>query len=348
MEIVLHARKLGFYERPGRVQTAAALRNPDRNIDAMKIDNRSLWIFADGMATCLGAGMPPRRALELSGAGTRSKAFGRLIHVARQRCDQGMSVTEALEPGSKVLPHYFLPVIRAGEAAGRLVEAFQLLHQHCHRMAPSVRLVRNTWLYPLVCVVFGWAIRIAIYLYFGRVAAAQYFFSLFFGGGSLLVLAAWLLLKVRQVGAGVDFLLLQIPVVRETELGLGTVLFLSTFRLAYQAGGLGVLVMFDLASQTVRNSVIRQDLLKARHVLELHGTFGEAFAQLTLLEDRFKGMIATGSISGKLEQTLAQIVTTVSQQLEITLQTFNNTFQRIVSFSTAMSIVETVVICTQL
>ncbi|HYA79043.1 MAG TPA: hypothetical protein VED19_00875, partial [Candidatus Nitrosopolaris sp.] len=69
---------------------------------------------------------------------------------------------------------------------------------------------------------------------------------------------------------------------------------------------------------------------------------------LTLLEDRFKGTIATGSASGKLDQTLTQLVASVTQQLELTLQTFNNIFQRVVTFCVAMSIIETVVICTVL
>jgi len=187
----------------------------------MNIDNRTLSLFADGMARCLAAGLPPRRALELSRFDRRSKAMAELIRVARQRCDQGMSVAEALEPGRKVLPYYFLPVIRAGEAGGRLVEAFQLLYQHCQRIAPSVRLVRKTWLYPLILVMFGWIIRIGIFLYFGRPAAAAHFFWSSFGAGSLLVLAGWLLLKLASVKAGIDRLLLQLPVVRETELGLG-------------------------------------------------------------------------------------------------------------------------------
>jgi hypothetical protein len=40
-------------------------------------------------------------------------------------------------------------------------------------------------------------------------------------------------------------------------------------------------------------------------------------------------------------------VASVTEQLEFTLQAFNNIFQRIVAFSVAMSIVETVIICTQ-
>jgi type II secretory pathway component PulF len=312
----------------------------------MKIPSQTLSLFADGMATCLNAGLPPGRALELNRFEKQSRALGKLVDAARQRCGQGMPLSEALEPGRKVLPHYFLPVLRAGEAGGRLVEAFQLLSRHSRRIAPSVRLVRNTWLYPLILVVFGWIIRIGVFLYFGKPAAAWHFFLGSFGICSLLVLAGWLLLKRREMKEAVDSLLLQIPVVREAELGLGKALFFAAFRLTYEAGGLGVVTLFDLASETIRNSAMRQDWLKARPVLEQNGAFEDAFGQLTLLEDRFKGLIATGSISGRLDQMLDKLVVLVTEQLEFTLQAFNNIFQHIVAFSVAMSIVETIAVCT--
>ena len=69
---------------------------------------------------------------------------------------------------------------------------------------------------------------------------------------------------------------------------------------------------------------------------------------MTLLEDRFKGLIATGSMSGKLDETLDKVVALETQDLEFRLQAFNNVFQRIVAFSVAMSIVETITICTLL
>ena len=101
-----------------------------------------------------------------------------------------------------------------------------------------------------------------------------------------------------------------------------------------------------LACQTIRNSAFRQDFLKARHTLDQNGSFADAFEQLTLLEDEYKGLIATGSVGGQLDQSLTQLVATMTQQLEFKLQIFNNVFQRMVSYSVAMCIVGTARICT--
>jgi general secretion pathway protein F len=311
----------------------------------MRIDNQRLWLFADSMATCLASGMPAQRSLALSGAATRSRALQQVVRVALQRCDQGMWVSEALEPGAGIFPRYFLPVIRAGEAGGRLAEAFQLLADHCRRVGPSMRLVRNTWLYPLVCIVFGWILRTGVFVYFGRHQAAWHFVGATFGTGLLLALSGWLLFKIQWVKRVIDLVLLQIPLLRETEIRSAVVLFFGTFRLAYEAGGLGVVHMFDLAWPTVRNAAIRQDLLPARSILEQNGTFGDAFEKPALLADDIKGMINTGSISGQLDQSLVQIVATATQQLGLTLQIFNQFFQRLVAFLVAMSVVETVLIC---
>jgi len=311
----------------------------------MRMDHETLWLFADSMATCLAAGLPAKKALELSGAGTRSKALREIVRVALKRCDQGMLVSEALEPGARFFPPYFLPVVRAGETGGRLVEAFRLLHHQCYRVGPSVRLVRNSWLYPLVCIVFGWILRTGVFVYFGRYQAAWHFLGLTFGTGLLLTLVGWLLFKIQPVKSLIDLILLQLPVIRETELRLGVVMFFATFRLAYEAGGLGVVQMFDVAWQTVRNTAIRQDLLNVRRILARSGTFSDAFQTSARLGDDIKGMINTGSLSGQLDRSLGHIVETATQQLEMTLEIFNHFFQRLVSLSVAMSIVETVFIC---
>jgi type II secretory pathway component PulF len=311
----------------------------------MRLSNQTLKHFTGSMATCLTSGLTPQKSLELSAAGTQSPALQELVRAALKQCDQGRTLSEALEPGAGIFPHHFLPVLRAGEASGRQAESFQLLYQHSLRIGPSLRVVRNTWLYPLVCVVFGWIIRTGIFIYFGKYRAAGHFAFDAFGSALLLTLAGWLLFKLPPVKRGIDCVLLHIPLLRETELRLALVLFFSTFRLAYEAGGLGVLRIFDLALATVRNDAIRRDLLNVREILEQNGTFGDAFGTSDLLDDDLKGRIYTGSLGGQLDRSLTQIVEQATWQLELSLKAFNQFFQRLVVFCVAMSILETVFVC---
>lgn len=297
------------------------------------------------MAACLDSGLTPRRSLEVAGAKSHSQKLREIAGMALNRCDQGMPLSEALAPAARVFPYYFLPVIRAGEAGGRLVEAFRLLERHCRRTEPTLKLLRNTWLYPLLIIVFGWILRTAIFIYFGKDAAAWAFLGHVLCTALLGALLAWILFKFSPVKWVVDRVLLQIPFLRQIEIRLAVILFFSTFRLAYEAGGLGVVTMLELASKTVRNSAIRQDLLKARPILEQNGTFGDAFGTPTLLDDDIKALINTGSISGKLDQCLAKIVEKATHQIEVQLNLLNQFLQRVVAFCVAMSIVETILVC---
>ena len=107
------------------------------------------------MATCLGSGPPLQKSLELSGAGTESQKLQATVRTAVVWCDEGLTLSEALAPEAGIFPRYFLPVLRAGEAGGRLVEAFQLVHQHCRRIGPTLRVVRNTYTGQITLQVSG-------------------------------------------------------------------------------------------------------------------------------------------------------------------------------------------------
>jgi type II secretory pathway component PulF len=86
---------------------------------------------------------------------------------------------------------------------------------------------------------------------------------------------------------------------------------------------------------------VRKDLFNARAVLEDHGSFGDAFAEPALLNDRIKGFIATGAISGHLGSSLDRIVQSETLDLENTLQKVNRVVQILVAYGVAMSIVGT-------
>jgi type II secretory pathway component PulF len=311
----------------------------------MKIGWDALSRFAFSMATCLGSGMPQRKALELSAGAGHLRSLDRVTGTALARCDRGLTISEALEPQRRLFPGFFLPVIRAGELGGRHVEAYELVQAHCDRLKPAMTLVRNAWLYPLVCIVSGWVIQAGIMVYFGHLPMALRLLQATFVNGAVVVFGAWLLLRIPAVKLAVHWLFLQIPFVRKALIDLSVVVFFATFRLAYEAGGLSVLCMFDLALATVSNLAIRQDFMRARPVLEEQGSFADAFAEPELLDETVKSSIAAGAMSGDLGTSLGQIVRMQATQLEASLDLFNRIFQRLVAYSVVFSIVETVLMC---
>jgi type II secretory pathway component PulF len=311
----------------------------------VKPDLELLSWFSYSMGQCLSAGLLPRQALEASGGRAGSPAFRQCIRTAVEHCDQGGSLADALDRSGCPLPHFYVPVVRAGEVSGRLEEAFRFLHEHCQRMNPIMTLVRNTWRFPLVCILFGWVIRTGIFAWFGAWRLALDFIAGTFVMFGLVVLVAYLLLKFDRVRRLVDLLLLQLPAVRKVETELATALFFGTFNLVYKTGGVEVVEMFDLASATVRNTCLRADLLRARRVFEERGSFEEAFAEPAMIEVTYKGLVATGALGGKLDEALDHIVAMTGERLETGLKLFQEFLYRAVVLSVGMSIATTILTC---
>jgi type II secretory pathway component PulF len=301
--------------------------------------------FAFSMRTCLNAGMGLRKALELSGTTVPPGKLAKAIQVAAEGCERGLPISDGLEKARGVLPHFVVPVIRAGEMSGRLVEAFELIQDYSERLGPTLKLVRNTWLYPLICMVAGATVRTAIFLYFGMWLWAWRFVRDTTLGAAWVALVIWCILNLRLVRSWVDPLLLQIPGLGKAILRLSVILFFSTLRLAYEAGGMSVLSAFDLALATVRNSAVRQDLARARPVLEKNGAFQDAFSESLLLSGQIQESIAVGALSGQLGPSFGQIVRLETLELDVSLQKFNAIYQRVVGYGVAMSIVGTLLLC---
>jgi type II secretory pathway component PulF len=299
------------------------------------------------MARSLLSGLSPQKSLLLSAGVVPSKRFQSIIAKAAASCNQGLSISEALRPDGRFFPHFFLPLISSGELGGRQAEAFRLVREHCLRLKPALVAVRKTWLYPLVCVLFGWTVRAGLFLGFGLYHQAWLFVCDTFFTSALIVAVAWVLLQVRLIKEVLDYVKVELPMIREVEIRMSVALFFSAFRLLYSAGGLGVLTMFDHALETVRNSAVRRDLLKARHVLERNGGFDEAFNEPVLVESRLSGIIATSAMAGQLNSGLDKVVALSTEQLEHTLTLFNQLFFRLMGYAVAMSIVGTLWFCLQ-
>jgi type II secretory pathway component PulF len=274
-----------------------------------------------------------------------NRSFQRAVEEAAKACDEGLFVSEALIPAAQFFPSFFLPLVTAGELSGRQVEAFRLVEFYCQHLRPALTAVRKTWLVPVICVVFGWTVRLGLFVGFGLYFQAGQFLRDTAGTVLALGMAGWILTKPPAVKEIWDRMMLGLPVVREVEIALSVSLFLSAFRLLYSTGGLSVIRMVDHALATVRNSVVRRDLLQIRTVIEQGGTLEDAFLKPSLFSPNQSGIIATSAAAGRLDEGLERAASQALGELESSLDVFNRFFHRAVTASVTASIVGTVWIC---
>jgi len=307
----------------------------------LKIPLSQLSVFCGNLATCLSAGLGVPASLRTSVRHASNQTLKQIAETAAELTASGIGLFEALRPGKDRFPVFFLPIIRCGEHSGRLDEAFAYLAEHCALLVRPGRLVRNTWLFPILIVMLGSILKIALYAVFAPRAA-----TLAYLGDTLLEYAiaaavAVAVLFVPQSKAIFDQVKLALPIVRETECDLAVNRFFHALNLVYSTGGMRVEAMIRLAAQSVGNSAVRADLLRAAQAIEAGATLSEAFATPQVVSLEYKEMIHAGEIAGRLEQAFATVCRLTAQALEQRLNAFNRVFQRVVGLAVIASVAGT-------
>jgi len=298
------------------------------------------------MVKCLSSGIDVARSLELSGSSSESKALRRCVRKAIASVKDGATVWEALQTNKKILPHFFVPVVRCGEVSGRLVEAFEYLCDYCHKLRPAAEIVRKTWLYPIVLIAFGWLVRSLLYWIFDSPGAAWQFAQGTFVKFGIIAALFYIVLKLRPARVLFDWIKLQLPLWRETEIDFSINIFFRALNLMYRTGGIHIAKMADMASGTLGNTLIRKDFMRVQDGLLAGESIQESFSGPKLLARVYKDEIAVGAVSGELDRCLDKICEISSRMLTMRLERFNNISLRVVSYSVAMSIVFTVLMLT--
>lgn len=307
----------------------------------MKIALKHLEIFADLLARCLGSGLSMTRSLQLSGLKSQSGALVDCTRSALAAIDRGQTLDEAFEPHQSIFPRFFLPVIRCGQISGRLIESLEYLRDYCRKLIPTTMVIRKTWLYPLIVWVLGWFARLVMILYFGKFGWAGAMIRSALIESLIIVFCIYALAKTAILKTIYDWITLQIPLLRETQVDSAMAVFLRSLSLMYKTGGLHVAAICRLACQTVSNGQIRKDLMRAHQALLDGNSFAQALGKVVLLKDEYKAQIATGELAGKLDSALDKIAQIADQDLAFRLDVFNNFFQRLVALAVACSIAGT-------
>ena len=294
------------------------------------------------MSTCLSSGLSTKKSLTLSASKSGSNRLHKYLDTLISGIDQGLTLSDAFETRKGLFPRFYVPVVKCGEESGRVLEAFNFLHDYCKKLDPTLRIVKKTWLYPVILIVFGWVIRASVFIYFGDYRGAFVLIQNTFIRYGVIVLLIHFLLKIRIIKISAEWIRLHLPVIRETEIDLSISLFFESFNLMYKTGGMHDVRMFGLASSTVGNSIIQKDFSKARKELEAGESFGDAFGKLKFLTRAYKETISVGTITGKLDESLDKITDMSTQALDFRLDILNKFLWRIIGLSVAMSIAWTI------
>ncbi|MFC1597533.1 hypothetical protein ACFL5Q_06310 [Planctomycetota bacterium] len=152
-------------------------------------------------------------------------------------------------------------------------------------VARPTRMMRNTWLFPLVIVLAGSIVKMAAYAILAPPTETLAHLARTLTAYGLLAMVVAFVHLVPQARRVLDHMKLSLPVLGQAERELAVNRFFHSFNLLYSTGGPGVEQMVKLAVQAVGNVVVADDLLRAAVVIEAGGTITDAFAAPSAIDD---------------------------------------------------------------
>lgn len=303
-------------------------------------DYRILTQFSHDFGTCVRTSSDVARGLELCVRPIRRTPIGRAWADSANRIRQGQTLTESMQPARESLPAFYLPVVSAGEESGRLVETFEYLERHCRLLTGPATTIRNLWVYPLVILLAGSALRILLLAGSGSILEAiSLFFSELFGWLQLALMLAIVLLSPARYF--LDRIRLSIPWIGELEREIAIHRFFRVMSLVYSVSGHRVEEMIRTSAATVGNRAARIDLQKAAAAIEKQATVSEAFRKVPLLNGQEKSAIEIADFSGTLEQCFEHLSDTAAHSMVAKINLMQPILVRIAMALVVVSILTT-------
>ncbi|EXJ11790.1 type II secretion system F family protein [Nitrincola nitratireducens] len=111
--------------------------------------------FTRDLSVLMRSGLPIERALKLLSETVSNAAMGAFITDVRQQVKQGKPLSQALAPYEKSLGRFYLSLIKAGEASGRMVEVLSTLADYLEQLRLLRSNVISAMIYPAILLAFA-------------------------------------------------------------------------------------------------------------------------------------------------------------------------------------------------
>jgi general secretion pathway protein F len=303
-----------------------------------------LSLLTRQMATLLDSGLTLEQALVALIEEAEAPATREVLAGVKAEVMAGASLAAALGSYERSFPEFYLALVHGGEESGALPTVLQHLADYLDARQALRQKTGLALLYPVLVAVVALAIVAGLLVYvvpqvvqvFKQSRQALPLLTRALIGLSDFLRAAWPLLLLAGIGLAAlahfalgraalrrrwHALLLGLPWLGSLLRGVDTSRFASTLAILV-AGGVPLLGALASAARVMGNTVMREAVERAiarvREGVSLARALGEARAFPPLLVH----LVASGELSGKLEQMLERAARLETQALERRLAVF--------------------------
>lgn len=113
-----------------------------------RVTIEDIVVFSRLMSTVIDTGLPAVDALAALEEQTENTTFRKIIRRIREDVEQGSSLSRAFEKHPKVFPHFFISMVRSGEAGGNLPQVLEHLCVYMEKDQDLKRNLKTAFTYP--------------------------------------------------------------------------------------------------------------------------------------------------------------------------------------------------------
>lgn len=310
-----------------------------------RIGNKDIVVFFRQLAILFKSNVPVVESLKAVSAQTSNRNLKDKIIIITEKIEGGTPLSQTLKSFPKIFSAFSIGVIKSGEATGRLPDVLGYLADHTEKEYNFRMKIISAMAYPVFVIV----VFIAILILMSILVIPQLTEILLEAGGELpyttiLVINSakflqnywWLLLiiifviiffihKIRQTEEGKEFfdrLFLNTPFLNT---------FLKKIYLTRTAENLSTLISagfpivpaLEVTSDIVGNTVYKEVIMKAGDGVKKGETISTFFSRYpNLFSPLFIQMLIVGEKTGKMDETLINIVNYYEGEVERALENF--------------------------
>jgi type IV pilus assembly protein PilC len=294
-------------------------------------------VFCRQLSISVEAGVPLRDAFENIAVDMDNPTFGIVLARVMKRLDDGMTMSQAISPESRVFDRLFVALIKAAEESGSITETLKYLALSMERADKLGRKIKSLIAYPifvgfffivvsLIMTVFVLPKFQTIFSSFGgrlpKLTQVVFQINTFIVSNSaliFLVLAAIIVLVVLYCRTPVgrlqrDSLLLRMPVVGPIIRKVSVARFCRNLGIMVK-GGVPVTTAIEIATEILGNKAMESTLKATRERIMSGGDIAGSLDPKTFPRLVVR-MVGVGEQSGRLPDVLDKVADLYEDQAE--------------------------------
>lgn len=294
-----------------------------------KVTLKDMTDFTRQLSDLIESGMTIVKALDILHKQTTNKKLKSVIVDVRDACVGGSPFSEALARHPKIFSHLYVNMVKSGETGGALENILKRLSDFNEKQLEIRTKIRTAMAYPILMCVVGIGTMLVLMTF-----VIPKMMTMFTDLGQALPLPTQILLlissifkdywwmvalgcfgtwalfaKVYATAEGrlaIDRAALKIPLFGPLGLKVEIARFSRTLATLLE-NGVPILESLRLASETVGNAGIRQEVEKAYDAVCEGSSLTNSFTDSSVMPAVMVNMIAIGEESGHLEKSLLKV-----------------------------------------